>query len=125
MGKAQEFRQRAQAALRDPGMNINNAWTRDLPASHRLIENEDVIAISTKGARAHATEQEALDMAARLLSGEWGNVRFTEDREQNDANLKRDRGMIMGIYTAKDGTELWVMQSHRFVPPTVMLPEER
>ena len=125
MGKAQEFRERAQGALRDRGAKIDEAWRRDLPATHRLIENDDVIAITTKGARLHATDGEALTMAGRLLAGDWGNIQFAEDRDQNDMNLKRERGLIMGIYTAADGADLWVMQSHRFVPPTVMLPEER
>ena len=125
MNRAEEFRARAQQLLIDQTMNIEAVWSRNLPDSHRIIENEQVIAISTKGARAHAEDGEILKMADRLLDGDWGEVEYQEDRDQNERNVQRDQGTIFGIYSAGDGTKLWAMQGHRLVPPTVMLPEER
>ena len=125
MSRAGEFRERAQRALRDPGADIETAWMERLPPSHQLTEDEDVVAISTKGARRHASQEEILGMAGKLLAGDWGEVGYEEDIEQNQANHGRDQGVIFGIYPAQDGKKLWAMQGHRFVPPTVMLSEER
>ena len=125
MTRAEEFKARAQKSLIDQTMSIEEAWTRHLPDSHRIIENEQAVAIGTKGAQANASEGEILEMAARLMAGDWGEVEYEEDREQNDYNSRHERGIIFGIYRAGDGTKLWAMQSHRFVPPTVMLPEEQ
>ena len=125
MTKTEEFKARAQQSLIDQTMSIEEAWTRHLPESHRIIENEQAVAISTKGAQAHASDGEILEMAARLMAGDWGEVEYEEDRGQNEYNSWHERGIIFGIYRAEDGTKLWATQSHRFVPPTVMLPEER
>jgi hypothetical protein len=123
--KAQEFQARAQRALRDQRMTVQEAWMRGLPPTHRLLRNQEVYAIATKGAQQHASEEEILRMAGRLLNQDWGNIRFHADILQNEEKVRSDRGLILGICQAEDGTELWAMQSHRFVPPTVMLPEER
>ena len=125
MTRAEEFKARAKQSLMDQTMSIEDAWSRNLPDSHRIIENEQVVAISTRGARAHAVDSEILRMAGRLMTGDWGEVEYEEDRELNERNFRRDWGTIFGIYRARDGTRLWAMQGHRMVPPTVMLPEER
>ena len=125
MTKTEEFKARAQQSLIDQSMSIEETWSRNLPDSHRIIENEQAVAIFTSGARAHASEVEILEMATRLMAGDWGEVQYEEDREQNGYNILHERGIIFGIYRAGNDTKLWAMQSHRFVPPTVMLPEER
>ena len=83
------------------------------------------MAIATKGAREHASEEEILIMARNLLDRDWGAVKYQDDIDQNERNSRTERGTVFGIYTAQDGTTLWTMQSHRYLPPTVMLPEER
>ena len=125
MTRAEEFKARAQQYLIDQTMSVEEAWTRHLPDSHKIIENEQSVAIGTKGARAHASDGDILEMAARLMAGDWGEVEYEEDRGQNEYHLWHERGIIFGIYRAGDGTKLWATQSHRLVPPTVMLPEER
>ena len=125
MTRAEEFKARAQQSLIDQSMSIEEAWAMHLPDSHRIIENEQAVVIGTRGAQAHASDGEILEMAARLMDGDWGDVEYEEDRGQNEYNLCHERGIIFGIYRAGDGTKLWAMQSHRFIPPTVMLPEER
>ena len=125
MAKTEEFKARAQQSLMDQTMSIEEAWTRHLPESHRIIENEQTVTISAKGAQVHASDGEILEMTARLMAGDWGEVEYEEDRGQNEYNLWHERGIIFGIYRAGDGTKLWAMQSHRLLPPTVMLPEER
>ena len=122
---AEQFRKEAQARLTMRHTNVLEEWTRGLPPAHRLLMGPEAYAIATRGAAAHASDDEILVMAKRLLEGDWGQVRYAGDRAQNNANRQAERGMIMGIYPAPDGTMLWVTQSHRFVPPTVMLPEER
>ena len=83
------------------------------------------MAYSTPGARKHASEDEILDMASRLISGDWGNMVYQEDIAQNEHKASLDTGLIFGIYTAQDGAQLWATQGNRFTPPTIMLPEER
>ena len=125
MSRAQIFRDTAQQALKNPQVPIETAWTQGLPSTHRLLQNEDVVAIATDGAQRHASEDEILTMARSLLDRDWGTVQYQDDIEQNERNSRRERGTVFGIYTAQDGTILWTMQSHRYLPPTVMLPEER
>ena len=122
--QAEIFLAQAQNALLDRSRDVRQAWTDGLPGTHRLHQDDRVFAISTQGARRHASEEQILDMAARLLEGNWGDVQFQEDRDRNGQNRRRERGTIFGIYKAPDGTALWATQSHRFVPPTIMLPEE-
>ena len=123
--KAQEFQARAQRALQDQRMTVQEVWMRGLPQTHRLLRNQEVYAIATKGAQQHASDEEILQMAGRLLNQDWGNIRFHADILQNEKKFRSDRGLIFGIYQAADGAELWATQAHRFVPPTIMLPEER
>ena len=117
MTRAEEFKAKAKQSLMDQTMSIEDTWSRNLPDSHRIIENEQLVAISTKGARAHAVDSEILKMADRLIAGDWGEVEYEEDRELNERNFQRDWGTIFGIYKTRDGTRLWAMQGHRMVPP--------
>ena len=123
--QAEIFLAHAQNALIDRSRDVRDAWTENLPGSHRLHQDDRAFAISTQGARRHASEEQILDMAARLLERDWGGVQFQQDRDLNNHNRRRERGTIFGIYEAPGGTALWAVQSHRFTPPTVMLPEER
>ena len=122
---AEQFRREAQSRLKSRHSNVLDEWTRRLPATHRLLMGPEAYALATKGATAHAEDAEIMQMAKRLLEGDWGDVAYAQDTAQSDANRQQEQGMIMGIYRAQDGTQLWATQSHRFVPPTVMLPQER
>ena len=122
---ATDFAKKAQTALKDQSRPVREVWRSRIPATHRLHEDSRCFAISTPGARAHADEQLILEIARRLLSGDWGMVDFQQDHDQNDRNAAQERGTIMGIYETPAGTRLWATQSHRFLPPTVMMPEER
>ena len=118
------FREKAQAALKLDAQ-VTQAWMADRPGTQRLHRDANAYAISTQGARRHAQEAEILRMAARLLSQDWGDIEYQEDTLQNEENARRDQGAVMGVYQARDGVTLWAMQAHRFVPPTIMLPDER
>lgn len=122
---AEDFARDAQAALIDQSRPVREVWQSRIPPGHQLHEDHRGFAISTAGARAHASEELVLEMARRLLAGDWGLIQYQQDRDQNDRHAKQERGAIMGIYEAPDGTTLWALQSHRFLPPTIMLPEER
>lgn len=122
---AQKFKDRAQQALVDTTKSIVEAWTETLPPTHRYHEGDQAIAISTKGARQHATEEEILNFARRLLNRDWGDIAYQQDIDRNDYHACMERGTVFGIYTASDRAKLWAMQSHRYIPPTIMLPDER
>ena len=122
---AQDLKDKAHRALKDQRLPIVEVWTAHLPETHHYHENQHAVAISTPGARRHASEQDILDMAERLLSKDWGIIEYPEDIEQNNSRSSQEQGTIMGIYRAADGTTLWATQGHRYQPPTVMLPIER
>lgn len=125
MGRTDDMRKKTRDALTIPGLTVEQAWLHDTPDTHQLVEDDDAVAITTKGARKHANEKELLEMGRRLLDGDWGIVQFEEDRDQNEMNRRQPRGILFGIYSAPDGQEIWATQSIRFLPPTLMLPEER
>ena len=113
----------AQSLGIDPAM-VEQVWIAHAQLTHQLHQ-DDVYAISTKGARKHADERKILEITRRFMADDWGEIEYREDIEKNQRNADRDRGIITGLYTVDDGTVPWVKQNHRFVPPTVMLPEER
>ena len=83
------------------------------------------LAITTEGARQHLNDEQIWALYRRFIKQDWGNIRFQEDIDRNGRNAKRERGILLGIYHAPDGTEVWIQQNHRYAPPTIMLPEER
>ena len=113
----------AQSLGIDPAM-VEQVWIARAPLTHQLHQ-DDVYAISTKGARKHANETKILEITRRFMDDDWGEIKCREDIEKNQHNTRRDQGIVMGLYSVDDGTVLWVQQNHRFVPPTVMLPEEQ
>lgn len=83
------------------------------------------LAISTEGARQHLNDEDIWSLYRRFIKQDWGNIRFQEDIDRNERNAKRERGILLGIYQAPDGTPIWIQQNHRYAPPTLMLPAER
>ena len=64
MGRADEFKNQATNALATGQMTIEQLWMGVLTGSHQLFEDDDHIIVATKGATAHATEGEILEIAA-------------------------------------------------------------
>ena len=120
---AEKLREEAARALGAEPADVEEIWMGTHPDTHRLHRGE-VYAISTEGTRDHLDEAQIDELARRFMAGDWGEIRYEEDRAQNRQNARRDRGIVMGVYTAPDGTTLWALQHHRYVPPTIMLPEE-
>ena len=120
---AEKLREEAAKALEAEPAEVEEIWMATHPETHQL-HREDVYAISTDGAREHVDEAQIGDIARRFMAGDWGDIEYEEDREQNRHNIRRERGIVMGVYTAPDGKTLWALQHHRYVPPTIMLPEE-
>ena len=85
----------------------------------------DTAAVSTPGARRHATQEEILLMANRLLRDDWGAVNAPADVNINQQNRQKPDATVMGVYMASDGTILYAVQHHRDAPPLVLHPEER
>ena len=77
-----------------------------LTDSHQLIENDDQIIVATKGATAHATGEELLAMAARFQDGDYRDIPDGHDRGEYQWNSCHEFGTVLGIYQAKDGTEI-------------------
>ena len=125
MGRADDFKNQATNALATGQASIADIW-RGVPTdSHRLIENDDVIIVATKGASAHATDEALLAMAARFQDGNYGTIPDEHDRGEYQWNSFHEFGTVLGIYQAPDDTEIHTLQHHRLSPPTAMLPEER
>ena len=93
-----------------------------LPPTHLLHRSDEVLATGTKDTRTHATGRQILRTAARPPAQDWGELNCQEAMDQNKRNSHREHGLT--IYPTPDGTRLWAPRPHRFVPPTVMLPEE-
>lgn len=124
-GGTELLKEKAQEALIEQDKPVVQAWQDQMTPTQQYHENPDSVAISTRGARHHATEEEILAFSHRLLQGDWGELRFAEDIGQNEYHSCMERGIVFGIYTTQDGAQLWAIQNHRFHPPTIMLPEER
>lgn len=124
MTQAQDMIDTAASALNMPEAQVKDAWQSRVPSTHRL-HHRDVLVFSTPGARKHADEATILSMARRFYNQDWGEMDYPEDMEQNRRNVRRDRGILFGVYSAPDGETLWIQQDHRFVPATLMLPAER
>ena len=125
MGRADELKNQATNALATGQASIADIWMGVLTDSHQLIENDDHIILATKGASAHATEDELLAMAARFKDADYGTIPDDHDRGEYQWNSFHEFGTVLGIYQAQDGTDIHVLQHHRLSPPTAMLPEER
>lgn len=98
-------------------------WLAGTPESHRL-HWEDVIVISTAGAREHLGEEDLLAIGRRLDQRDWGVLAHPEEVATNEQNAGRERGLIMGAYRAPDGAEVWAMQHNRITPATIMTQAE-
>lgn len=98
---------------------------RGLHDGHVLHHDDRHLMITTAGAREHADQRELWAIYRRFIQHDWGNIQYQEDIDQNNRNVQRERGILLGIYASGDGTQLWVQQNHRYAPPTIMLPEER
>lgn len=61
-----------------------------------------------------------LDLLARHLTGDWGEV-DEHDRLENEFSL--ERGLrLMSVYTLKDGTTIWIITEADRSSTTVLLP---
>ena len=125
MGRAHHFKNQATKALATGQITIEQLWMGVLTDSHQLTLDDDHIIVATKGATAHATGEELLNLAARFQDGDYGNIPGEHDRGEYQWNSFHEFGTVLGIYQAADGTDIHVLQHHRLSPPTAMLPEER
>ena len=72
-------------------------------------------------ALAHA-EQEPLELLARHVSGDWGELE-EEDRAENDFSVKNDL-RILSAYTLESGVKVWVITEADRSATTILLPSE-
>ena len=76
--------------------------------------------LTTPGAR-KLPAADILTALDRFHQGDWGDI-SQEDHEANEESIRED-GLVLASYQSGQ-TEFWVHQSHRNIPPTVLLPEE-
>ena len=63
-----------------------------------------------------------LDLLARHLAGDWGEV-DEHDRLENEFSL--ENGLrLMSVYTLRDGTKIWVITEADRSATTFLLPDE-
>ena len=78
-----------------------------LTGSHQLIENQGTITVAIKGTTTtNATSGEILSMAARFQDGDYRDIPDGHDRGEYQWNSCHEFGTVLGIYQAKDGTEI-------------------
>jgi hypothetical protein len=63
-----------------------------------------------------------LDLLARHLTGDWGEV-DEHDRLENEFSLKNGL-RLMSVYSLKDGTRIWVITEADRSSTTLLLPED-
>jgi hypothetical protein len=63
-----------------------------------------------------------LDLLARHLGGDWGDV-DAEDAAENDFSVPR-RLRILSSYRLADGTRIWLITEADRTATTALLPEE-
>jgi hypothetical protein len=66
--------------------------------------------------------QSPLDLLARHLAGDWGEI-HEHDRLENEFSL--ERGLrLLSVYTLLDGTKIWVITEADRSVTTFLLPED-
>lgn len=79
--------------------------------------------VITAGADAHVKFSQALGLLSRHVSGDWGEVDDDEDKAANiGAVTFGDR--ILSVYTAVDGTKVWIITEADRSTTTILLPDE-
>jgi hypothetical protein len=67
-------------------------------------------------------EQEPLELLARHVTGDWGELE-EEDRAENDFSVKNDL-RILSAYTLESGVKVWVITEADRSATTILLPSE-
>lgn len=78
--------------------------------------------VSTAGVRDTVSMDEIIPMIRRHLSCDWGEM-CDEDKEVNEEAL-RDGYRLMSVYSAKDGTKVWIITEADRSVTTILLPDE-
>ncbi len=67
-------------------------------------------------------EQEAIELLARHVTGDWGEL-DEEDKRENELSLKQGY-RLMSAYTLDTGVEVWVITEWDRSVTTLLLPSE-
>jgi hypothetical protein len=69
-----------------------------------------------------AANQDPLELLARHVVGDWGDL-CEEDRQENDLSVERGF-RILSAYTLTTGVKVWVITEADRSATTILLPDE-